>query len=61
MATINAASSDNNVNRMRFSKGRTLLLYSDRDPTADTFLGVAQFVSRLSVTEYTATTPFTIA
>jgi len=61
MATINGASSTNNVNRMRMSKARTLLLYSDRNPTTDAFVGVAQFVSRLSVTEYTATNPFTIA
>jgi hypothetical protein len=61
MATINGASSTNNVNRMRMSKARTLLLYSDRDPTTDAFLGVAQFVSRTAVDEYTATNPFTIA
>ncbi len=60
MATINAASSTNNVNRMRMSKARTILLYSDRDTTSEAFLGVAQFVSRLSVSEITLTTPFTI-
>ncbi len=60
MATINAASSTNNVNRMRMSKARTLLLYSDRDVTSEAFLGVAQFVSRLSVDELTLTNPFTI-
>jgi len=61
MATINGASSTNNVNRMRMSKSRRLLLYSDRNPTTDAFVGVAQFVSRLSVTEVTLTNPFTIA
>lgn len=60
MATINAASSTNNVNRMRMSKARTLLLYSDRNPTTDAFVGVAQFVSRLAVNEVTLTNPFTI-
>lgn len=60
MATINSASSDNRVNRMRMSKARTLLLYSDRDTTSGAFLGVAQFVSRLAVTEFTSTNPFTI-
>jgi hypothetical protein len=60
MATINGASSTNNVNRMRMSKARTLLLYSDRNPTTDAFVGVAQFVSRLAVTEVTLTNPFTI-
>lgn len=60
MATINAASSTNNVNRMRMSKARTLLLYSDRNTTSEAFLGVAQFVSRLSVSELTLTNPFTI-
>ncbi len=60
MATINAASSTNNVNRMRSSKSRTLLLYSDRDIASGAFLGVAQFVSRLSVNEVTLTNPFTI-
>jgi len=61
MATINGASSTNNVNRMRMSKSRQLLLYSDRNPTTDAFVGVAQFVSRLSVSEVTLTNPFTIA
>ena len=61
MATINAASSDNRVNRMRMSKARTLLLYSDRRIADGAFLGVAQFVSRLSVTELKVTNPFTIA
>lgn len=60
MATINAASSTNQVNRMRMSKSRTLLLYSDRDTSTGEFVGVAQFVSRLAVTEYKATNPFTI-
>jgi len=61
MSTINAAVSNNRVNRMRMSKSRTLLLYSDRNPTTDAFVGVAQFVSRTSVTEFKATNPFTIA
>ena len=61
MATINSANSNNRVNRMRMSKGRTLLLYSDRNPTTDAFVGVAQFVSRTSVTEIKVTNPFTIA
>lgn len=61
MATINATSSTNQVNRMRMSKSRTLHLYSDRRTSDEAFLGVAQFVSRLSVTEFTATNPFTIA
>jgi len=61
MATINATSSNNRVNRMRSSKGRTLHLYSDRRTSDGAFLGVAQFVSRLSVTEVTLTNPFTIA
>ena len=61
MATINATSSDNRVNRMRMSKARTLLLYSDRRTSDGAFLGVAQFVSRLSVNEVTLTNPFTIA
>jgi hypothetical protein len=60
MATINAASSTNNVNRMRMSKARTLLLYSDRRVTDGTFIGVAVFVSRLAVDEVTETNPFTI-
>lgn len=60
MATINGASSTNNVNRMRMSKARTILLYSDRNPTTDAFVGVAQFVSRLAVNEVTLTNPFTI-
>lgn len=61
MATINAAVSNNQVNRMRMSKSRTLLLYSDRRTSDDAFVGVAQFVSRLAVTEFTPTNPFTIA
>ncbi len=61
MATINAASSNNRVNRMRMSKARTLLLYSDRRTSDDAFLGVAQFISRLAVDEFTTTNPFTIA
>jgi hypothetical protein len=61
MATINAAASNNRVNRMRMSKSRTLLLYSDRVTATDAFVGVAQFVSRTSVTEYKPTNPFTIA
>jgi len=60
MATINATSSTNRVNRMRSSKARTLLLYSDRRISDEAFLGVAQFVSRLSVNEVTLTNPFTI-
>lgn len=60
MATINATSSTNNVNRMRSSKARTLLSYSDRRISDGAFLGVAQFVSRLSVNEVTLTNPFTI-
>jgi hypothetical protein len=60
MATINATSSTNNVNRMRSSKSRTLLLYSDRRISDGAFLGVAQFVSRLAVDELTLTNPFTI-
>ncbi len=60
MATINGASSTNNVNRMRMSKARTLALYSDRRVSDEAFLGVAQFVSRLSVDEVTLTNPYTI-
>lgn len=60
MATINATSSTNNVNRMRMSKARTLALYSDRRISDEAFLGVAQFVSRLSVDELTLTNPYTI-
>ena len=60
MATINGASSTNRVNRMRMSKARTLLLYSDRRISDGAFLGVAQFVSRLAVNEVTLTNPFTI-
>ena len=60
MATINATSSTNQVNRMRMSKARTLLLYSDRRTSDGAFLGVAQFVSRLAVDEVTLTNPFTI-
>jgi len=60
MATINAASSTNNVNRMRMSKARTIHQYSDRRVSDGAFLGVAQFVSRLSVSELTETNPFTI-
>jgi hypothetical protein len=61
MATINAASSNNRVNRLRFSKSRSILLYSDRRTSDDAFVGVAQFVSRTSVTEFKSTNPFTIA
>ena len=61
MATINAASSNNRVNRMRMSKSRTSLLYTDRNTTSGAFVGVALFVSRLSLTEVTSTNPFTIA
>ncbi len=61
MATINQTSTNNRVNRMRMSKARTLLLYSDRNTTTGAFEGVALFVSRLAVTEFTATNPFTIA
>jgi hypothetical protein len=60
MATINATASTNQVNRMRESKGRTLLLYSDRRIADEAFIGVAVFVSRLEVTELTETNPFTI-
>ena len=60
MATINQTSTNNRVNRMRMSKARTLLLYSDRDIVSGAFIGVAQFVSRLSVDELTSTNPFTI-
>ena len=60
MATINAASSTNNVNRMRMSKSRTLALYSDRRVADEAFLGVAQLISRLEVDELTETNPFTI-
>ncbi len=60
MATINGASSTNDVNRIRMSKGRTIHLYSDRRVSDEAFLGVAQFVSRLSVDEVTLTNPFTI-
>lgn len=61
MATINAASSNNRANRMRMQKSRTLLLYSDRRTSDGAFVGVAQFVSRLAVTEFKTTNPFTIA
>lgn len=60
MATINAASSTNRVNRMRMSKARTLALYSDRRIADEAFLGVAQLISRLAVDELTETNPFTI-
>ncbi len=60
MATINDASSTNNVNRIRWSKSRTLGLYSDRRTSDGAFLGVAQFISRLNVDELTETNPFTI-
>ncbi len=60
MATINGASSTNNVNRMRMSKARTLHLYSDRRIADEAFIGVTVFVSRLSVNEVTLTNPFTI-
>ena len=60
MATINATSSTNRANRMRMSKGRTLLLYSDVNTTSGAFLGAAIFVSRLSVSEFAATNPFTV-
>ncbi len=60
MSTINAASSTNRANRMRMSKSRTLLLYSDVRIADGAFLGVAQFVSRLAVDEVTMTNPFTI-
>jgi hypothetical protein len=60
MATINAAGSTNNVNRMRMSKARTLLLYSDRRLSDDAFIGVAVLVSRLAVSELKLTNPFTI-
>jgi hypothetical protein len=61
MSTINAQASNNRVNRMSMSKARTLLLYSDRRTSDKAFIGVAQFVSRLAVTEFKPTTPFTIA
>lgn len=60
MATINATSSNNRVNRMRMSKARTLALYSDRRVSDGAFVGVAQLISRLSVDELTETNPFTI-
>lgn len=60
MATINGASSTNNVNRMRMSKSRTIHLYSDRRVSDGAFIGVAVFVSRLAVDEVTETNPFTI-
>ena len=61
MATINNVNTDNNVNRMRMSKSRTLLLYSDRRIADEAFIGVAQLISRLAVDELTLTNPFTIA
>ena len=60
MSTINAAVSNNRVNRMRFQKSRTLLLYSDRRTSDGAFVGVGQFVSRLGVTEFKPTNPFTV-
>ena len=60
MATINATSSTNQVNRMRMSKARTLHLYSDRRVADEAFIGVAVFISRLAVDEVTITNPFTI-
>lgn len=62
MSTINIASSTNNVNRMDMSKSTAMLRYSDRNPTTDAFVGVAQFVSRLLGLgrTATATSPFTI-
>ena len=59
MATINAASSTNLVIRMVMSKSRSLLRYNDR--LSGVFVGVAQFVSRTSVSEFTATNPFTLS
>ena len=61
MATINAVGSGNRANRMRMSKSRTLLLYSDRRTSDKAFVGVCQFVSRLAVSEFKVTNPFTIA
>jgi hypothetical protein len=43
------------------SKARSLLLYTDRRTSDKAFIGVAQFVSRTSVSELKITTPFTIA
>lgn len=60
MATINAVGSTNRANRMRMSKSRTLLLYSDVRIADEAFVGVAQFVSRLAVSEVTLTNPFTV-
>lgn len=45
---------------MRMSKSRTLLLYSDVRIADEAFVGVAQFVSRLAVSEVTLTNPFTV-
>lgn len=59
MATINAASSTNAVKRMVFSKSRTKLRYDDRDSNG-VFVGVAQFIGRLSVSEFKVTNPFTL-
>lgn len=61
MATINNVNTDNNVNRMRLSKSRTLALYSDRRIADGAFIGLAQLISRLAVDELTLTNPFTIA
>lgn len=59
MATINAASSTNLVIRMVMSKSRAMLRYNDRLNGAH--VGVAQFVSRTSLTEFTSTNPFTLS
>jgi len=59
MATINAASSTNLVVRMVMSKSRSLHRYNDR--SSGVFVGVAQFVSRTGVSEFTRTNPFTLS
>lgn len=61
MATINAVGSGNAVNRMRMSKSRTLLQYSDRRISDGAWLGAAILVSRLSLTDLKITSPFVIS
>jgi len=63
MATINAASSTNRVNRMLFSNSVTLLQYSDRNTTSGEFVGAVQFVARITGLgrTVTKTNPFTIS
>lgn len=62
MSTINIASSSNKVNRIVESKSTAMLRYSDRNTSTGAFLGVAQFVSRLTGLgrTATATSPFTV-